>query len=140
VSVQSETLTAAVEGLPIGYAAFSRGDFDQALIGLDPEIEFIVPELLVPEEHVFHGHAGVRRFWELGFGEFESWRIEPDRFLPVPPDKVLVYATETMRGRTTQADSTVHTYHLWTFRDGLGTRCEVFFDGDAALGAAGLDE
>ena len=135
---QAEALTAAVNGLPIGYAAFSRGDFDQTLIGLDPEIEFIVPEHLVPEQHVFHGHAGVRRFWELGFGEFESWRIEPDRLVPVPPDRVLVYATETIRGRASQADTTVHTFHLWTFRNGLAVHGEVFFDQDTALNAAGL--
>ena len=137
---QVEALSAAVQGLPIGYAAFSRGDFDQALIGLDPEIDFVVPPYLVPEEHSFHGHDGVRRFWELGFREFESWQIVADRLEPMAPDKVLVDATETMRSRASHADTTVHTFHLWTFRNALATRCEVFFDRDAAMHAAGLQE
>jgi ketosteroid isomerase-like protein len=131
-------LAAEIEGLPIGYAAFSRGDYEQALVGLDPEIDFIVPEHLVPEEHVFHGHAGVRRFWALGRQEFESWRIEPGRLVAVPPNRVLVYATETLRGRSSQAESAIETFHLWEFRDALATRCEVFFDREAALQAAGV--
>jgi ketosteroid isomerase-like protein len=135
---QAEALSAAVNGLPIGYAAFSRRDFDQALIGLDPEIEFIVPPYLVAEQHVFHGHEGVRRFWELGFREFEWWTIEADELVPIPPDKVLVHATETMCSRGSRAEATVHTFHLWTFRNALATRCQVFFDRDAAMRAAGL--
>jgi ketosteroid isomerase-like protein len=139
VTQQVDVLTAAIEGLPLGYAAFSSGDYERALIGLDPAIEFVVPEHLVPDEHVFHGHAGVRHFWELGFREFASWRIEADRLQPVAPDHVLVYATETMVGRATHAESAVHTFHLWTFRNGLATHCEVFFDREAALAAAGVE-
>jgi ketosteroid isomerase-like protein len=138
MSVQSEALTMVIEGLPEGYAAFSRGDPERAMAGMDAEIELVVPENF-PAGGSYHGHAGVRRFWETAWREFESWRLVPERFVPVPPDKVLVFVTETIKGRASQADSTVHTFHLWTMDGPLATRMEVFFDFDEARQAAGLE-
>ncbi len=135
---QAESLTTAIDFLPEAYAAFSRGDFDRVLAGFDEEMEFVVPETLAKQSS-YHGHEGVRRFWELGFSEFDHWRMEPERFIPAPPDKVLAFVTETIQGRASGAEATVHTYHLWTFRGPIAVRGEVFFDREAALRAAGLD-
>jgi uncharacterized protein len=138
MSVQSEALTAVIEGLPEGYAAFSRGDTERALAGMDAGIELVVPRNF-PGGGTYHGHDGFRQFWETAWGEFESWRLQPDRFVPVPPDRVLVYVTETIKGRASLAESTVHTFHLWTMHGPFATRLEIFFDLDQARQAAGLE-
>jgi ketosteroid isomerase-like protein len=137
VSVQDETLATAIEVLPEAYAAFNRGDLDRVLAGFDRDFEFVVPPGLTREGR-YRGHDGMRRFWQTGFAEFAQWLMEPERYTPAPPDKVLVEVAETIHGRASGAESIVHTYHLWTFRGTIALRGEVFFEREQALEAAGL--
>jgi ketosteroid isomerase-like protein len=101
---QADDLQTAIEALPALYAAFSRRDFEAALARFDPEGEYIIPGDF-PEGETYRGHAGARRFWELALRELDYWRVEPERFIPVPPDTVLVFATERIRGRASKVET-----------------------------------
>src|SRR5438552_3103379 len=107
-----EALQSTIEQLPESYAALSRRDFDRVLAGLDPEIEYVVPGHLTGVS-TYHGHAGVMAFLDRAFQEFEQWQVTAERLLPVPPDMVLAFTTETIIGRASKAETVIHTFHLW---------------------------
>src|SRR5439155_23972176 len=100
-------LQAAIEALPALYAAFSRGDLETGLAAFDPDVEYIIPHDF-PEGDTYRGHAGVRRFWEMGLRELDYWRVEPERFITVPPNRVLVFATERIKGRASKVETETH--------------------------------
>jgi hypothetical protein len=59
-----------------GFAGWSRGDLDQAMKGLDPEIEFITSGTFPGLDHVYRGHWGYAKF----FGDFrDGGEIPRDR-------------------------------------------------------------
>lgn len=64
----AETLRRAME-------AYNRGDWDAALAEMHPEIEWHAPAI-VPDQGVYRGHEGVRRFWSEWEETFAGFRIE----------------------------------------------------------------
>ncbi len=44
--------------------AYSRRDYDAAVVDFDPAIEWIVDVTVAPDATTYHGHEGVKRFWE----------------------------------------------------------------------------
>ena len=44
--------------------AYSRGDYDAAMRDFDPAIEWSVDLSVTPDATTYHGHQGVKRFWE----------------------------------------------------------------------------
>ena len=55
-----------VEKVRAGYEAFSRRDLDAALAHIHPEIEWQQSSAF-PDARTFHGHEGVRGFFEQVF-------------------------------------------------------------------------
>ena len=56
--------------------AFMAGDLDAILAVADPGIE-LRSLLTEPERPLYHGHAGVRDWFEAVFGVFPDWRPKP---------------------------------------------------------------
>jgi ketosteroid isomerase-like protein len=93
----------------------------------------------VPDADDYYGREefvrGVRR-----------WLEEWDKFRYIPEDVIDLGERAFMRVRLSgrakasgiQLDQMI--FHLWTFRDGMPWRCDVFFDESQALEAAGLRE
>jgi ketosteroid isomerase-like protein len=81
-----------------GLDGWSRGDLDAALVGLDPELEFVTTQLFPGVAPVYRGHEGFRQFWhdfrdlweEI---EFEIKRLEGD------PPLIKAYGEFHARGR-----------------------------------------
>lgn len=126
-----------LERIRIGYEAFNRGDFDNALAGMDPEIEWHVLDLL-PETETYRGPAAVREFWETWSESFEDFHVEPEEMIDAG-DKVVVVIRVRGRGRGSGAEVETPSFsQVWTLRDGRPIRVEMFQSRDAALEAAGL--
>ena len=53
-----------------GFAAWSRGDLDGAIVHLDPGIEFLTSGLYPGLDAVYRGHVGFAKF----FGDFRHAR------------------------------------------------------------------
>jgi ketosteroid isomerase-like protein len=59
-------------------AAFMARDLDGLLALADPQI--VLRSLLTePERPLYHGHEGVREWFDAVFGVFPDWRPEPQR-------------------------------------------------------------
>jgi ketosteroid isomerase-like protein len=121
-----------------GYEAFNRGDIDGALESMHPEIEwqtYIVPG---PGGGTYHGRDGVRQLWSDARGIFGEFRNEPERFIEVPPDRVVAFVRICGVGRESGVPVEVRIAHVLTIKDGLAFRVQSFEDREEALQHVGL--
>jgi ketosteroid isomerase-like protein len=129
-----------VEVVRWGYEAWNRRDFDALLEIADPEIEWtFAGEAQFPgTDAVYHGHEGVRRFWETFIEPWEQVTIQVDE-LRDSGDIVAAF----IRFQAVARDGLkldVPFTHLLTFRRSKIIRFEAFSDRKDALEAAGLRE
>lgn len=118
--------------------AFNRLDLDAAILGLDPAIELREwPE--APGSQSYHGAEGVRRAFDAWFETWEWMTLEIEEIHAVG-DRVLFTLHQRAKGRTSEAEVEIRSYNVYTFRDGLVTRVELFIERENALAAAGLTE
>jgi ketosteroid isomerase-like protein len=121
-----------------GYEAFNRGDIDGALESMHPEIEwqtYIVPG---PGGGTYHGRDGVRQLWSDARGIFGEFRNEPERFIEVPPDRVVAFVRICGVGRESGVPVEARIAHVLTIKDGLAFRVQSFEDREEALQHVGL--
>ena len=69
--------------------AYSRRDYDAAVVDFDPAIEWIVDVSVVPDATTYHGHEGVKRFWETWEEAISGMELEIEVCRIVGPDRVL---------------------------------------------------
>ena len=115
------------------YAAFARRDMKAILEHLSSDIVWSEPDNpFNPAAGAHHGHAGFLEWARIGREAEDVEVLEPRLFLTSDDDAVAVVGH--MRCR---AKSTGHAYesdfvHLVTFRDGMITAFQEFFDTYAA--------
>jgi len=121
------------------FAATNGGDFDLAMTFYAEDVELIVaPEAFLVSGR-FAGKRAVGRWFADWFATFEPgyrFEIETTRDLG---DAVLLIATHSGRGRASGVEVTGRTGYLYTVRDGLIKRVELFARGEDALAAAGIE-
>ena len=119
--------------------AYDSGDYEAALEGLDPEIEWHAPPGVTIGQEVYRGRMEV----DKGFAEWQrpwdSYRFELEEMLD-HGDHVVVCGTQVARGRGSGVEVRLPTYHVVTLRNGKITRHRSFHDRAEALEAAGLSE
>ncbi len=114
-----------------GYEMMWREDrLEDALIGLDPEFEWVVPGH--PEGDVSRGAEATIAFfrdWIEPWGELHvDWEL-----LPADSDRVLAILTMNGRGRESGAPVDMRVGQFWTFREGRAVRMVLYDDLDEAL-------
>lgn len=129
-----------IEVLRDGYASFSAGDIMRALDVLDPDVEYVLPDDF-PEGigGRFNGRNEVRRLWQSILTELDYWINEPETFVPVPPDRVLVLARTRAKGKASGAEIAMQTADLWTLRDARVVRGVIYRDRAEALRSVGIE-
>jgi ketosteroid isomerase-like protein len=130
-----------VEKIRRGMEAFNRRDFDAALASLRDDVTweryFSRAETTTP---VVRGKAQLRAAWESQV-EALDLRVEPDEFIPVGDDKVVVSMRMVAHGSASEISLTETVTWVWTFgADGLGASVEAFETREHALKAVGLPE
>ncbi len=90
------------------------------------------------EEPLYHGADGARRFLTEWVSAFEDWRLEIEELHAAGEDKVVGIVRQHARSKTTGAPADMRFAQVFTFRDGLQTRMEMYADPDEALKATGL--
>jgi ketosteroid isomerase-like protein len=131
-----------------GYAAFNAayrsGDANDVLPILeeywDPEAVFL-PAGVLPDSKArpHRGWDAILRFTANQMEAFTELRIEPLEFIEIGECLVVPYRFGG-RARHTGIPVEFSFVHVFTFRDGKATRCEVFKTKADALEAAGLSE
>jgi ketosteroid isomerase-like protein len=123
-----------------GMEAYSRGDYDAALVGFHPDIEWSAETDLVPDAGIYRGHEGVRRFWAEWAEVIEGMTLEIQECTAVDDEWVLAVTRSSGRGAASGVAVESGTFaQLAQFRDGEVVRVRLFGDVRHARAAAGLD-
>jgi ketosteroid isomerase-like protein len=127
-----------VEVVRRGYEKFSRtGDFDPD--DWHPDAVFDNSNAIFADPGVFRGFDRIRE-WFIAQGEmWRSQRYEPEEFIPVGVDHVVVPQRIVSVGRD-GVEVVAHTAPLFTLRDGKVTCMKNFQTKAEALEAVGLSE
>jgi ketosteroid isomerase-like protein len=113
-----------------GYAMFQRHD-PAFLDGLDPEIEYRVPDTLPGGGHL-RGQWEMLAFMDTVAGLWDDPRPEPEEFLPAG-DKLIVLGTWRATAKATGVSVEVPFAHVLQHRDGRLASVRVYMDAAKAL-------
>jgi ketosteroid isomerase-like protein len=128
-----------VEIVRSAYSALAEQGTEALLAFIDPQFETTTPPSLAAEPDTFRGHDGLRRYFDSFDDAMEAVHFEGREFTAVG-DQVLVDTVLHARGRTTGIETEQHLFLVWTLREDLLTRVEVFAERGQALEASELSE
>ena len=120
-----------------GYAAFARRDLEFLIESSDPEIEIVEPPEL-PGAQTYRGHEGLLRAIDNWAGKWDEFRVDIERIIEAGPERVIVFAHQHGRGKSSAATVETRTVNVHTGRNGKGFRWEIFGSLDDAFAAIGL--
>ena len=129
-----------VETLAAFYEAWNRGEIDDSLTYVDPDVE-VYPGVQAPDaETQYLGRQGFKDFFvSIAIGPWDTVTAEPKEVIVTEDNRILSIDNWRFRGRDgIEIDRELPS--LFTFQDGLITRIEGFTDKDEAIQAAGLSE
>jgi ketosteroid isomerase-like protein len=124
---------ANVEIIRQGLEAYNRGDVEAVLETADPDIEFVPLRSLVVGGS-YHGHDGIRRFFEDLGEEWENFSIGQEDFRE-REDAVLLLGEFSATGKASGMQ--VHSPVAWLFelRSGKVVQMRAYSSQDEALQA-----
>ncbi len=120
--------------------AVARGDRDEFVACLTPDVEWDDREGWPGVRRMYHGHDGVRKWWDaftrVG-GEVVDVKIESLSL--ASGSRVLLGVMGTFRGPTgVQPEFKARAWYVFWLRGGKVSRAQLFWDRKEALEAAGL--
>ena len=123
-----------VEIVREAFEHFSRGDFS-GIAELSDDFE-VVTAREMPDAGTYRGREA-REWLSEWVDSFDSLTLTPVEILDAGEDVMVGFAQRgTPRGGSTPVE--LRTWAIWTFREGLPTRYQLFQSRDEALEAAGL--
>jgi ketosteroid isomerase-like protein len=129
----SEANVEVVRALFDGYAA--RG-IDGVLAVVREDVVIEIPPDMSAEPDSYHGHSGVRRYFEGFAGMIEDVTYEAGELVPVGERYVLAEAAMGGRGVTSGLDVTLEVVVLHELEDGRVVRMRPYPDMESARAAA----
>ena len=129
-----------VETVRRAYEAFSRAGLDALLEHFHPDSEYDVTAAIGPYAGMYYGRAAIRNFLADYFESWEYVRMDPEDFIEVGEDHVVVLLRMHMRGKGSGVEVEAQTINVWTMRDGKAARLAVYNDKSEALEAVGVSE
>jgi ketosteroid isomerase-like protein len=124
-----------------GMEAYSRGDYEAAVAGFDPAIEWSVHESVAPDATTYHGHEGVKRFWGTWAEAISGMALEIEECRCVGQNRVLAITRAHGTGAGSGAPVESGRFaQIADFREGRVVRVRMYGDVAQALEALGLQE
>jgi ketosteroid isomerase-like protein len=118
------------------YANWGRGDFSSAAWA-DPQIEFSYAD--GPEPGAWRGVGEMSARYGDWLSGFKDFRAEPEEYLVVDDERVLVFVRNTGRGRTSGVEFEQRSVaNFFEIRAGKVARLVLYWDRGRALADAGL--
>jgi ketosteroid isomerase-like protein len=114
---------------------YGRRTVAEAAELMHPAAEMRQPSTL-PDTDEYHGREELVRGTRRWLEEWKDFRFVPEEVVDLG-ERAFLRVRLSGRGKTSGIDLQQTVFHLWTFRDGMPWRCEVFVDEDAAQQAAG---
>ena len=121
--------------------AYSRGDYHAAVVNFDPAIEWSVHESVAPDATTYHGHSGVKQFWETWAEAISGMELEIEECRRVGPDQVLAITRAHGMGAGSGVPvASARFAQVADFRDVRVVRVRLYGGVAPALEAVGLRE
>ena len=120
-----------------GYEALNREGLDGVLRFMDEAIELVPIPAGLPDPEHFHGHDGVRAWFEKIGEVFTIDRWTPKECVDVG-DRLIAAVSVAGRFKATGIPGELTYFQVWTLRDGKALRVESYLDRAQALKAAGV--
>jgi ketosteroid isomerase-like protein len=103
---------------------------------MHPAAEMRQPSAL-PDTDEYYGREELVRGTRRALEAFKEFRFAPEEVIDLG-ERAFMRVPLSGRGRTSGIEFEQTVFHLWTFRDGMPWRCEVFMNEDAAKGPPGF--
>ena len=121
--------------------AYSRGDYEAAVVDFDAAIEWSVDVSVVPDATTYHGHEGVKRFWKTWAEAISGMELEIEECREVGQDRVLAITRAHGTGAGSGAPVASPRFaQIADFRDGRVVSVRLYGGVSPALQAMGLAE
>src|SRR5438045_7038858 len=115
-------------------------DIDAALMDLAPGAELDWSGSDAPDSGVYRGRAAWREWMSGRSEQLTNLRFDVTELIDVPPDRVVVVARVTGRGRVSRIDTVSLGASVWMLRDRQVSRLTLYQTREDALKAVGLEE
>jgi ketosteroid isomerase-like protein len=119
--------------------AINRRDLDALLALIDPSVEFTSLIVNLEGGGAYHGHNGIRTWWEAVFGVFPDYSSEIEEVRELG-DMTVMRARQRGRGLESDAPTVQTRWFVTEWRNGKAIWAGVFRNEAEALEAAGLSE
>jgi ketosteroid isomerase-like protein len=127
-----------VERVRQAVEAINHGDFEAALDGAHPDIEWQTLDAF-PDAGTYHGPEGLRAFFQTWLDTFRGLRLHLEKCEAVDEDRVIAMVRVSGEGAGSGVEvASPPFFQLFEFRDGLLIRGRMFQTESEALEAAGL--
>jgi ketosteroid isomerase-like protein len=117
--------------------AITANDLERALEACHPEIEFL--SVLAVSGRRYHGHDGIREYFDDIHSAWAEWRVEVHEIVPGPDGRVAIVMSMHVRGKESGAILTERADHIWTIEDGRLLRNQPFREPGEALRELGVE-
>jgi ketosteroid isomerase-like protein len=104
----------------------------------DPEIEFVISDGF-PDTGTFRGIDEMGAGFRNWMASWRDMRFQLEKLQPVR-ERILAIYHLTGVGKASGIEAELHGGHIWTIRDGLAVRLEVYPDRPATFEAAGIED
>jgi ketosteroid isomerase-like protein len=91
-----------------------------------------------PERKTYPGLEGAREFLADWSAAWENWELDPEELLDAGGGRVLAIVRQRARSKATGLAVEMHFAMLWSVRDGMQVRMEMYADPAEGLQATGL--
>jgi ketosteroid isomerase-like protein len=91
-----------------------------------------------PEQQTYAGFAGAQAFLAEWLEAFDDWAIEPEEYIEAGRDRIVVILRQRGRSKASGATIEMHFGQVWTVKDGLSIRMQMYASPAEALEAVGL--
>jgi ketosteroid isomerase-like protein len=120
-------------------AAWDRGDFRRPVRWVDPEIELVYAD--GPQPGTWRGVDGMATGTREWLSAWERVRIEPEQYIELDRERVLVLMRGSARGKASGIDVSrmAQSGFLFHLRGGKVIRLVVYLDSERALADVGLE-
>lgn len=130
-------LLEAYELMNTRFAELKGGDFDDLLAFFDPEV--VIEMVDAPDPETYHGHGGVRRWFNDAFAPWAALHIEAEDIRESGPWTVALLHT-SLRGEASGVELELPTAAFHQFRGDRIVLDRVYLDRDEGLQAFDLKE
>jgi ketosteroid isomerase-like protein len=120
------------------YDAWTDGDMDAFAECFTEDVElhpFLGRGLL---ETDYHGHEGLRTWYEDANEPWQRLDVEPTEFVELGGDRVVIFVRATAQGLGSQAPVEAHIVHVAQFQQGKIARLDGYANREMALEALGV--